>query len=75
MYQDTLTPLTQTRDGKVRLGASPDNYSGPSVVANPMLDWLGWWTYLMIMAGPASVTPGEPLTLGRANGPSIAAPR
>jgi len=73
MYQDTVTPLVQAFDGEAKLGKSPDSYSGPFPVANPMLDWLGWWTYLMIMAGPASVATGESLALGRTNGRSLAA--
>jgi len=29
-------------------GPTPAQFVGP----NPMLDWLGWWTYLVIVAGP-----------------------
>jgi hypothetical protein len=75
-YQDTLTPRIQAGDSKAKQRTSPDGDSGPSLVANPMLDWLGWWTYLMIMAGPASATAGgEPLTLERANGRSLTGPQ
>jgi len=59
MNQEIVPPPIQACDRVVASQTTSDrSTAGLPFGPNPLLDWLGWWTYLMIVAGPGFVGTG-----------------